>query len=193
MTISWPPYGRFAAGYLADEKALAWVPKSKIAGKVGYALPPGGHPELALGFALSVASTSKQKDLAYLFIQWLNSDEVSTQRVQLPYALRDPFRDSHYTNKDYMAKWPDAKDYLAALGDAAKTGLLDLSLIQTDKYEESLRQAMSKLWAGGDPKGILDDVAKQWDEITQRVGVDKQMAVYKGWAAKSGAYPAPSK
>jgi len=193
MTISWPPYGRFAAGYLADEKALAWVPKSKIAGKVGYALPPGGHPELALGFALSVASTSKQKDLAYLFIQWLNSDEVSTQRVQLPYALRDPFRDSHYTNKDYMAKWPDAKDYLAALGDAAKTGLLDLSLIQTDKYEESLRQAMSKLWAGGDPKGILDDVAKQWDEITQRVGVDKQKTVYKGWAAKSGAYPAPSK
>src|SRR5689334_10792115 len=96
MTISWPPYGRFAAGYLANEKALDWVPKSKIAGKVGYALPPGGHPQLALGFALSVASTSKQKDLAYLFIQWLNSEEVSTQRVQLPYALRDPFRDSHF-------------------------------------------------------------------------------------------------
>ena len=55
------------------------------------------------------------------------------------------------------------------------------------------RSSMSKLWAGGDPKGILDDVAKQWDEITQRVGVDKQMAVYKGWAAKSGAYPVPSK
>ncbi len=35
--------------------------------------------------------------------------------MQLPYALRDPFRDSHYTNKDYLAKWPDAKDYLAAL------------------------------------------------------------------------------
>jgi len=193
MTISWPPYGRFAAGYLANEKALDWVPKSKIAGKVGYALPPGGHPQLALGFALSVASTSKQKDLAYLFIQWLNSEEVSTERVQLPYALRDPFRDSHFTNKDYMAKWPDAKDYLAALGEGAKTGLLDLSLIQTDKYEEALRQAMSKLWAGGDPKGILDDVAKQWDDITQRVGVDKQKAVYTGWAAKSGAYPSSSK
>lgn len=189
MTISWPPYGRFAAGYLAEEKALSWVPKSKIAGKVGYALPPGGHPQLALGFALSVASTSKQKEQAYLFIQWLNSEEASSQRVQLPYALRDPFRDSHYTNKDYMAKWPDAKDYLAALGQAAQTGLLDLSLIQTDKYEEALRQGLSKLWAGGDPKAILDDVAKQWDDITQRVGVDKQKAVYAAWAAKSGAYP----
>ena len=189
MTVSWPPYGRFAAGYLSEEKALAWVPKSKIAGKVGYALPPGGHPQLAAGFALSVASSSKQKEQAYLFIQWLNSEEISMQRVQLPYALRDPFRDSHFTSKEYMAKWPDAKDYLAALGEGAKTGLLDLSLIQTDKYEEALRQGISKLWAGDDPKAILDEVAKQWDEITQRVGLEKQKAVYSAWAAKSGAYP----
>jgi multiple sugar transport system substrate-binding protein len=189
MTISWPPYGRFSAGYLANEKKLDWVPKSTIAGKVGYALPPGGHPELAAGFALSVASTSKQKEQAYLFIQWLNSEDISNQRVQLPYALRDPFRDSHFVNKDYLAKWPDAKYYLAALQDGSKTGLLDLSLIQTDKYEEALRQGISRLWAGEDPKKILDDVAKQWDEITQQVGVDKQKAVYSAWAAKSGAYP----
>jgi len=189
MTISWPPYGRFSAGYLAEEKALSWVPKSKIAGKVGYALPPGGHPQLAAGFALSVASNSKQKEQAYLFIQWLNSEETSLQRVQLPYALRDPFRDSHFVSKEYLAKWPDAKDYLAALSQGAKTGLLDLSLIQTDKYEEALRQGISRLWAGEDPKKILDDVAKQWDEITQRVGLDKQKAVYTAWAAKSGAYP----
>ena len=189
MTISWPPYGRFAAGYLANEKALDWVPKSTIAGKVGYALPPGGHPQLAAGFALSVASTSKNKEAAYLFIQWLNSEETSNKRVQLPYALRDPFRNSHFTNPGYLKLWPDAKDYLAALGQGAKTGLLDLSLIQTDKYEEALRQGISRLWAGEDSKKILDDVAKQWDAITKQVGADKQKAVYAAWAAKSGAYP----
>jgi multiple sugar transport system substrate-binding protein len=189
MTISWPPYGRFAAGYLGSEKALDWVPKSQIAGKVGYALPPGGHPELAAGFALSVASTSKQKEAAYLFIQWLNSEEISNKRVQLPYTLRDPFRDSHYTNPGYLKLWPDAKDYLATLHDAAQTGLLDLSLIQTDKYEEAIRQGISKLWAGEDPQKILDKIAADWDGITKQVGVDKQKAVYNAWAAKSGAYP----
>ena len=189
MTISWPPYGRFAAGYLADEEALSWVPKSQIADKVGYALPPGGHPELAAGFALSVASTSKNKEAAYLFIQWLNSEEISNERVQLPYALRDPFRDSHFTNEGYIALWPDAKDYLAALGDAAQTGLLDLSLIQTDKYEEALRQGISRLWAGDDPQQILDKIAADWDAVTEQVGVDKQRAVYESWASKSGAYP----
>lgn len=190
MTISWPPYGRFAAGYLANEKALDWVPKTTIAGKVGYALPPGGHPELATGFALSVASTSKNKEAAYLFIQWLNSEEISAQRVKLPYALRDPFRDSHYVDPDYMKLWPEAKDYLAALAAGSKTGLLDLSIIQTDKYEEAMRQGISRLWAGEDPKKILDDVAKGFDEITRRVGLDKQKAAYAEWAAKSGAYPA---
>ena len=71
----------------------------------------------------------------------------------------------------------------------SKTGLLDLSLIQTDKYEEALRQGISRLWAGEDPKKILDDVAAEWDKITQKIGVDKQKAVYGAWAAKSGAYP----
>ena len=189
MTISWPPYGRWAAGYGTDEKVLSWVPKSTIAGKVGYALPPGGHPQLAAGFALSVASTSKNKEAAYLFIQWLNSEDISLQRVQLPYALRDPFRGSHFTSAEYQAKWPDAKDYLAALERGAETGLLDLSLLQTDKYEEALRQMISKLWAGEDPKAIADAAASEWDAITEKIGVDKQKAVYADWASKSGAYP----
>jgi multiple sugar transport system substrate-binding protein len=189
MTISWPPYGRWAEGYGTDQEALNWVPKSQIAGKVGYAMPPGGHPELAAGFALSVASGSKNKEAAYLFIQWLNSEAISTLRVQLPYTLRDPFRTSHYTDPTYLSHWPGAKDYLATLKLGSENGLLDLSLLQTDKYEEVLRQSISKLWAGEDPKAILDAAAAQWDAITDKIGVDKQKAVYQAWAAKSGAYP----
>jgi multiple sugar transport system substrate-binding protein len=190
MTVSWPPYGRWAAGYGTEQEALSWVPKSRVAGKVGYAMPPGGHPQLAAGFALSVASASKNKLPAYLFIQWLNSRDTSLERVQLPYALRDPFRDSHFTSAEYKSRWPEAPQYLAALQAGAVNGLLDLSLIQTDKYEEAIRQGVSRLWAGEDPKAILDDVAAQWDAITERIGVDKQRAAYEAWAAKPNAYPA---
>ena len=83
MTISWPPYGRFAAGYLADEEALSWVPKSQIADKVGYALPPGGLPELAAGFALSVASTSKNKEAAFLRPPLRQKYRVKSSHVNL--------------------------------------------------------------------------------------------------------------
>lgn len=189
ITISWPPYGRWAAGYGTEDKALSWVPKSQIAGKVGYAMPPGGHPQLAAGFSLCVSSSSKKKEAAYLFIQWLNSKDISLQRVQLPFALRDPFRESHFASEEYKKRWPEAPEYLAALQAGAVNGLLDLSLIQTDKYEEALRQGISRLWAGEDPKKILDDVAAQWDRITRQIGVERQKAAYAEWAAKPNAYP----
>ncbi|MDJ0945343.1 MAG: sugar ABC transporter substrate-binding protein [Kiloniellales bacterium] len=189
MTISWPPFGRWAAGYGVEEEALSWVPKSKIADKVGYALPPGGTPQLAAGFSLSVSSKSKNKEAAYLFIQWLNSEEVSLQRVQLPYALRDPFRESHFTNKEYLSRWQDAPDYLKTLREGADTGLLDLSILQIDKYEEALRQSITRLWAGEDAKAILDDTAAQWDSLTEKIGVEKQKAAYADWASKPNAYP----
>jgi multiple sugar transport system substrate-binding protein len=189
MTLSWPPYGRWAEGYGSDQEALNWVPKTTIAGKVGYAMTPGGHPELAAGFALAIASGSKNKEAAYLFIQWLNSESVSLERVKLPYTLRDPFRTAHFADAGYLGLWPNAKDYLAALKQGSDFGLLDLSLLQTDKYEEVLRQSVSKLWAGEDPKAILDTAAGEWDAITEKIGVDKQKAVYADWASKSGAYP----
>jgi multiple sugar transport system substrate-binding protein len=189
MTISWPPYGRWAAGYGTDEEALSWVPKSTIAGKVGYALPPGGHPQLAAGFSLAVSSNSEKKEPAYLFIQWLNSKDTSLERVQLPYALRDPYRASHFASADYQSRWPEAPAYLEALQAAAVSGLLDLSLIQTDRYEEALRQGFSRLWAGDDPQAIPDDVAAQWDAATDQIGVDAQRAAYSEWAAKPNAYP----
>jgi len=189
MTVSWPPYGRWAAGYGLDQEAFSWVPASTIAGKVGYALPPGGAPQLAAGFSLSVSASSNNKEAAYLFIQWLNSEDVSIERVQLPYALRDPFRDSHFASEEYRSRWPEAPQYLEALQQGAVSGLLDLSLLQTDRYEEALRQAVSRLWAGEDPQAILDDVAAQWDAVTERIGVDAQRAAYQDWASKPNAYP----
>ncbi len=189
MTISWPPVGRWAAGYGKGTEALNWIPETKVADKIGYALPPGGKPQLAAGFSLAVASGSKNKEAAYLFIQWMNSPEISLQRVQLPYALRDPFRDSHFTSDEYLNRWPSAPEYLATLKQGAETGLLDLSLIQVDRYEEGIRQALGKLWAGDDPKQIADDLAGQWDALTERVGVDKQRRVYNDWASKPNAYP----
>ena len=191
MTISWPPYGRWAAAYksIAEEKALNWVPKSQISGKVGYSVNPLGRPELGVGFDLSISSTSKNKEAAYLFIQWLNSKRTSLERVQLPFTLRDPFRMSHYASKEYAALWPDAPAYLATIKESGEKGLLDLSLLQQDKYDEAMSKAISSLWALSDPKSAIDGLAKTFDAITEKVGVENQKAVYKVWAAKPGAYP----
>ncbi len=184
----WPPPGRWAAGY-GDFEILSFVPETKVAGKVGYALPPGGTPELAAGFSLAVSSDSSNKEAAYLFAQWLNSREISLQRVQLPFALRDPFRTSHFESAEYQNLWPDAKDYLATLQAGAKTGLLDLSIRNTFAYEESLTRAITAAFSGDDPKEALDRAAAEWDRITQRVGVEVQKSAYADWVSKPNSYP----
>ncbi len=146
-------------------------------------------PQLAAGFALSVASTSKNKEAAYLFIQWLNSEEISNKRVQLPYALRDPFRDSHFTNPGYLKLWPDAKDYLAALGQGAQDR-------PARPFADPDRQVRRGAAPGHQPavggRGSEEDSRRRRQAVGcdhQAVGVDKQKAVYAAWAAKSGAYP----
>jgi len=189
MQIWWPPPGRWSAGYGTDVEQLSWLPKSTIAGKVGYATTPGGRPQLAAGFSLCVSKNSKNKEAAYLFAQWMNSKEISVQRTLLPYALRDPFRTSHFNSAEYRAAWPAAGEYLDALKIGSETGLLDLSIIDTFQYEESITRALTAALAGGDVREILDRSASEWDEITQDIGVDDQRTVYKVWAAKPNAYP----
>ncbi len=189
MAVSWPPVGRWAAGYGKGTEALNWIPETTVADTIAYALPPGGKPELAAGFSLSVASGSKNKEAAFLFAMWMNSEEISLQRVQLPYALRDPFRASHFASEEYRSRWPSAGEYLDILQEGANTGMLDLSLIQIDRYNEALRQGFSRLWAGEDPQSVLDQVAADWDALTDRIGVDKQRRVYTDWASKPNSYP----
>jgi multiple sugar transport system substrate-binding protein len=187
--IWWPPPGRWSEGYGMDLKEFEWVPKSQVTGLVGYALPPDGRPQLAAGFDLCVSSGSRNKEAAYLFAQWLNSKEISLQRVQLPYALRDPFRISHYESAEYRALWPSAGAYLDTLRLGGEQGLLDLSVIETFAYEESMTRAVTAVLAGGDAKAALDKCAAEWDALTDEIGVEEQKAAYAAWAAKPNAYP----
>jgi multiple sugar transport system substrate-binding protein len=189
MIISWPPPGRWSQGYGARAEQLKWMPETKVIGKVGYALPPGGHPQLAAGFNLGVSADSANKEAAYLFVQWATSKEVSLQRVMLPFALRDPYRLSHYASKEYLSKWPNANEYLATLKLGAEKGLLDLSIPGAREYEEALDRATVAAYAGTPAKQALDKAAQEWDAITQRLGVDKQRAAYQEWASKPNAYP----
>ena len=112
MTITWPPVARWAQGINADEQALSWVPPTQVKDKIGYAISPSGHSEMAAGILLAVSPNSKNKDATYLYIQWLHSQQESLKNVMRPLGLRDPFRISHYESPEFQALWPTAKDYL---------------------------------------------------------------------------------
>ncbi|MDQ0471905.1 extracellular solute-binding protein [Labrys wisconsinensis] len=178
MIYSWPPTGRMAANYSQSAKAINFIPQSSVAGKVGYAVMPGGHPEHATGYSKALAAESANAEAAYLFMQWATSPPVSLARTMLPYSLRDPYRLSHYKSEHYRALWPDAKDYLVNLCNSANVGLLDMVMPGWQDYALSLDRMCTSVWAGTDPKTALETAAAEWDQTTERLGVDSQKAFY---------------
>jgi multiple sugar transport system substrate-binding protein len=187
MIYSWPPTGRLSAGYSQSDKAISFVPQSSIAGKVGYAIMPGGHPEHAFGFNKSIAADSANLEAAYLFIQWACSPPVSLARCMLPYALRDPYRISHFKSELYGALFPSAPDYLRNLNNSANVGLLDLIMPGAQDYMLSLDRMCTAVWAGADPMESLKTAAAEWDMTTENLGVEAQKGFYQEYLKLPGA------
>lgn len=187
MIYSWPPTGRMSAGYSQSDKAISFIPQSSIAGKVGYAIVPGGNPEHAFGFNKSLAADSANPEAAYLFMQWATSPAVSLARVMLPYALRDPYRISHFKSELYAELFPSAKEYLANLNDSANVGLLDPIMPGAQDYQLSLDRMATSVWAGADPMQALQTAAAEWDATTENLGADAQKAFYEEFLKLPGS------
>jgi len=186
MIYSWPPSGRMAAGYSQSDKAINFVPQSSIAGKVGYAVLPG-NPEHATGYNKALSADSANPEAAYLFMQWVCSPEVSLARVMLPYALRDPYRISHFKSELYGQLFPSAKEYLANLNNSANVAVLDPIMPGAQDYFLSLDRMATSVWAGADPQAALETAAAEWDTTTERLGVDTQKAFYEEFKKLPGA------
>ena len=177
MIYSWAPTGRMSAGYSQTAKAINFIPQSSIAGKVGYAVVPG-NPEHATGYNKALSADSPNAEAAYLFMQWATSPPVSLARTMLPYALRDPYRLSHFKSDLYGSLFPSAKEYLINLNNSANVGLLDIIMPGAQDYFLSLDRMCTSVWAGTDPKAALATAAAEWDQTTERLGVDSQKAFY---------------
>jgi multiple sugar transport system substrate-binding protein len=188
MIFSWPPTGRMSAGYSQSDKAINFVPQSSIAGKVGYAVMPGKNGEHAGAFIKAVSADSANAEAAYLFTQWATSPAVSLARVMLPYALRDPYRLSHFTSPLYRALWPDAKDYLIGLNNAANSAVIDMTMSGASDYSLAVDRMCTAVWAGEDPKAALEACAAEWDSTTEKLGVDPLRESYRQFKKQPGAY-----
>ena len=186
MIYTWPPTGRISENYAQRDKAFSFLPKSKIVGKVGYTTVPGKNGWIN-AIIRGVSPDSKNIDAAYLFTQWNTSPSISGQRVQLPYSLRDPYRISHYKSKSYQSRWPAAKEYLRALNDAANYGVVELIMTGAGDYANALDRAMTAVYAGKDVEDALNDVAKEWDAITNKIGVPKARASYLNFLKLTGS------
>ncbi len=75
---------------------------SAVKGKIGIAVTPGGSPTLG-GWGLSITSTTKESELAYKFIEYVESKDV--QLLMIKHTI-DPTRTSNYNRPEISASNP---------------------------------------------------------------------------------------
>ena len=105
-----------------------------------------------------------------------------------PLGLRDPFRISHYESPEYQALWPTAPDYLATLRRPASRAIPTSRSSRPTSTGTRWAARWSPAIGGKDPKQALDELAAEWDELTEQIGVDRQKAAYIDWSSKPSAY-----
>lgn len=179
--------------------------QSKVSGNVGSAVLPGSDeiwnyktgqwdkfdhivrsPFMAFGgWQAAVPSVSSKQEAAWNFIELLSSPEVSGKAAVTGGTGVNPYRISHTTN---LELWSDlfsereAREYLGAQADSVTDDnvALDMRLPGYFSYTEVLEIELSRALSGDvTPQEALDEVVKQWDELTEEFGHDTQLAAYR--------------
>lgn len=180
--------------------------ESLVKGKVGVAKLPGSNevyntvknkwenrynaPSSIVGnWVLVVNKNSKNKELAYKFASYMTSKETTNRYVVKGWSGVNPSRFSHLKLNTNLHKWEEngfdkefAKKYLNTIKESISTQntIMDIRIPGANLYYKSLENNLDKaIKKRLSPKEALDATAKEWDEITAKLGVEKQLKYYK--------------
>jgi multiple sugar transport system substrate-binding protein len=178
---------------------------SNVSGKVGYFVLPGTKqvwnsrlwqwdemdsyykaPSLAFGgWIAGVPKNSRNPEAAWDYIMWFSNPENSLRDVVTSGTGINPYRFTHFTNID---AWTQALSLTAASEylDVVRTSLdsqnlaLDLRIPGFYRYTEALQEELSGILQDeSSAKEAMDRVALAWDRITNDLGRERQLAVYR--------------
>jgi multiple sugar transport system substrate-binding protein len=164
--------------------------QSKIVGKVGVGRVPGTQvgdtvvhrSMMPVGRVVAVAADSDVPEAAYCVAKHVAYNR-SLENVSSPLTGLDPYRQSHLDNVDAFATLmgqDNAEAYLAGLQVALADGFPEIFIAGAAQYEDVLDLEVNRALAGEvSPQEALDNVAKRWDEITDTLGRDNQIAVWQ--------------
>lgn len=179
---------------------------SVIKGKVGTAILPGSYevydyvtgewtqfaevqhsPFLAFGgWVGGIAASSPHAEAAYDFLAFLGSPEASYIATTTDATGFNPYRRRHFEDKSRWYEFgfiePDLSLYLGAIRQSLEhpNAQLDLKLPGQARYMDAAEVELSRALAGEiSPQQALNNIAAQWDRITNELGRETQLRLYR--------------
>lgn len=202
LSWGWPEqYANMAAGGTAITCAFPNMPKfldnagnpdSKIVGKLRTGLAPGRIIDGKLirrtvwwpNITLAVSTQTQYPEAAYLFLQWADSPSMFTFMVGNPAGYYDPFQVSDF--KDPVVVGSYHEYHVPTMTSSIEHSVPPLNLNGASEYETALDNNVQAVIAGKKTaEQAMADCETEWEEITDRLGRDKQIEAI---AAQSAAY-----
>jgi len=152
----------FAAGFEDKEKC-------KVAGKIGYAVPPagpGGHFSPAGTDGLAISTQSKRQGPAYFFAQWATTKESA---IKEHLAGAGSARISVWNNPEVMAKAKMPADWADAYVESMKIARLPLpEIASVTEYRDIIGLAVQKAIEGANSAEVLAQAQKEFQELLDK-------------------------
>jgi multiple sugar transport system substrate-binding protein len=184
LTMAWPSLIKWAQ----DPST------SKIVGKSGSALAPGakvtvGGKEILLKAAANVvnwvgivSNYSKYPELGYLFWQWVVSPVIgadSVARVGIMDIFRECWFKPPYRDTFEKAYTPQ---FLDVFSECIAHSFPDLMIKGSGEYLDKLTKNVNAACVKAKTaKAAMDDTAKDWEAITDRLGRDAQLEAWRSF------------
>ncbi|MCA9863634.1 MAG: extracellular solute-binding protein [Thermomicrobiales bacterium] len=155
--------------------------KSKVVGKIGTAVTPGfmvngelvRHDALCTGWVLGIPTYGPNKEAA-TYVAWFYSQpDVHTAMILDPNTGVDAYRLSSIQDPAFAEKY--GADFVTTIEDSITVGFPDLQVPNAFEYYTSLNNQLREAVTGGKSvEDAMNQVAAEWNEITDRMGREAQ-------------------
>ncbi|MBB6634529.1 ABC transporter substrate-binding protein [Cohnella thailandensis] len=140
---------------------------SKVKGKVGYAVTPGGAPTMG-GWSIAMTSSTDNADLTYKFIEYVTSKDMEVLKIQ---NKMDPTRTSNYMRPELQQQFPMYQTLLDSLTKGKIMADPDVPYV-SPRLDDIMEQAVQSVLRGDlDPQKALDIMEKSFTEEIEGAGI----------------------
>jgi multiple sugar transport system substrate-binding protein len=144
--------------------------KSKVKGKVGYGLQPGGPKgrfAATFGDGIGVVRASKKQGPAYLYAQWATNKK--NQARMLAAGAASPARASAYADPEAKATMTVPQEWVDTLIASGKIGRPGLPEIEpVTEFRDTFGIALTNMIGGADPKAELDKATADFKPVLDK-------------------------
>lgn len=144
--------------------------RSRVAGKVGYAIVPRGpanHHCALFGAGYGIPETSRKKGPAWLYLQWALGKQMQTRMLAAGAGV--PARLSPFSNEEVIGQSRFPREFFATLqasGRIARAGLPEI--LPVTEFRDVIGTALTNTIGGADPATELRAATAAFRPILER-------------------------